>query len=476
MCGLIGYSGGKPADIDKLKLLIAYNEDRGKDSCGLYMSNPSTETKAVDRIQKFLGAAKTVLLPSFSFPNNIEVFIGHTRSKTSGAVVKDNSHPFHYPSPDGSYEIVGAHNGMVVNDEALMEKYGWKNTDWEVDSQLIFKGLAEFDDYRILKDMGWNSYALLWSKIEFIEGKKVETMYAFRKKDRTLFYGFTTDRLDPVQAMYISSTEESLKAIGCFEINPFEEDTLYVLKEGYEDEQIKIKCAPIYRTVTTTPSSSRSQGPASTGTNSRIGDSVSFTDDYEEFIKVDFVRSRYFGDNTNTETIIKRLEESAILNSLTAIDSIHADHDYIDSFVDVDDDDIDDLDNHRIPPSHNAELDLEIENSQERLEIIRATRQVDAKRQAEEDGVVYEDSTIEVIEEDDDEENDLSVVPSMIELVSSIKGRLCSIGEKLERNIHHSDLMHIVDEEVGNIKSLEIQLTIAKEELCSYADNYEQTV
>ena len=342
-----------------------------------------------------------------------------------------------------------------------MEKYEWKNTDWQDDSELIFKGLAEHDDYRILKDMGYRMFALLWVKIEVINGERKETMYAFRKEDRTLFFGFLTTRETENQEMYISSTEESLKAIGCFDIEAFKPDTLYKIEEGYSMDEVAIKCEPLFRTTTTTstPYSGRSMGPANNGTNSSVGNTLQFTDDFEEDVAVEFVRSRFLGDKTDTEELIKRMEAMGVLDSLTDISGLHADHDLIDSFIDTEDLEVKEV----------KEPALVFEDDeaypQARLELARAVIKNEKKRQAEEDGIHYEVDNIEIVEEDDIEETDLGLVPSMIELVSSIRGKLSGIGETLQRNLHRSDLANTVNDQLEELQEVEKHLLEQEENL-----------
>lgn len=434
MCGITGYSGDTGASIYKIKLLLAYNAERGKDSCGMYLNNRRTSTPLEKKIFKFLGDAREKLLPMFVFPNNIETFIGHTRQKTSGVVNVDNSHPFAYKSPDKSYTIVGCHNGVVFNTTELMEKYGWKHTDWDVDSQLIFKGLAE-KGYSILEDMGTDNFALLWSKIVHTEKEKSETIYMFRKKGRPLFYGWDTESGSEVTSMYISSTKESLEAIDCIDVEEVKEDTLYSVKDGVIIDKVKIDCNPL-KTVYTPSTTSYTPPSRSVGFHR----SIPFHEDVYDDVEIKFTKSIFLGDNTNTEDIIKSLESLSTLINLTDIEDIHSDVSVIESFVDTVDDD----------------------DSQTQLELKRVKEGEASAEFNAHNPIVHEADGIEIIDEEDDDDK---TVPYMHELLDLIETQVGKITDTLDRNLHRSDLISTAANTVEELNGLKQYICESKESL-----------
>lgn len=146
MCGIFGTV---KAHHSHNRMLTIFNEDRGSDSVGiLFDGNRVRCDRAATKAIMDRGLTDRVFMA--------DVFLGHTRSKTHGAALKRNAHPFRYGN------IVGAHNGVVSNFFALKFDYKAKFPDRErefkdmdVDSQIIFwllnekgtDGLKELDCY-----------------------------------------------------------------------------------------------------------------------------------------------------------------------------------------------------------------------------------------------------------------------------------------------------------------------------------------
>ncbi len=136
MCGIIGYTGNKPASpilLDGLRLM----EYRGYDSAGIYVPGSGTY-KAVGPVQALADSIPGVLLGTAG--------IGHTRWATHGPPTKKNAHPHH----DQSGRIWLVHNGIIENYAELREELLAKghtfesDTDTEVLAHLIGVAFEEF--------------------------------------------------------------------------------------------------------------------------------------------------------------------------------------------------------------------------------------------------------------------------------------------------------------------------------------------
>jgi len=129
MCGIIGYSGRKPAVpivIQALKCL----EYRGYDSAGIASLYDGSLL-----IRKDAGKVDEVIQKHnlASLPGNVA--IGHTRWATHGAVTQSNAHP----QSDCGGRVAVVHNGIVENNRQLRQeltRMGHKFTS-ETDTEVI---------------------------------------------------------------------------------------------------------------------------------------------------------------------------------------------------------------------------------------------------------------------------------------------------------------------------------------------------
>ncbi|MBQ5991570.1 MAG: glutamine--fructose-6-phosphate transaminase (isomerizing) [Clostridia bacterium] len=145
MCGIVGYTGSKPAApilLEGLKKL----EYRGYDSAGLAVRSGD----ALAEVVKATGKLKNLIemtdegrtMPGFCG-------IGHTRWATHGEPSRANAHPHVSGNATGSgsgpveSDVVGVHNGIIENYEELKQKLlnnGYRfysGTDTEVVIKLV---------------------------------------------------------------------------------------------------------------------------------------------------------------------------------------------------------------------------------------------------------------------------------------------------------------------------------------------------
>ncbi len=158
MCGIVGYTGPKPA----APLLInglAKLEYRGYDSAGLALLIPGRKLQIIKKAGKIhnlvLAVKKAHISPA------ITSGIGHTRWATHGHPTDQNAHPH----TDCSGNIAVVHNGIVENYQKLKKQLQDKGhrfksqTDSEVLAHLMEEGL---------KKHSWRD-AVRWA-LEKIEG------------------------------------------------------------------------------------------------------------------------------------------------------------------------------------------------------------------------------------------------------------------------------------------------------------------
>ncbi len=114
MCGIIGYTGGRPAGqiiLEGLRRL----EYRGYDSAGIALFDGQHElfvARAAGKIDNLVARIEGSLPPAVSG-------IGHTRWATHGAATDMNAHP--HLDPSGRVAVV--HNGIIENFEELRRPF-----------------------------------------------------------------------------------------------------------------------------------------------------------------------------------------------------------------------------------------------------------------------------------------------------------------------------------------------------------------
>jgi hypothetical protein len=231
MCGLIGFSGhkGQKFDVNKVKLLFMYNQERGKDASGFWTPQGGT-VKSVDTASKFLTKDFSKAVPDCSL-------IGHVRSGTAYKTMVSAAHPF-----EGA-NCVLAHNGTLDNTIALAKKYDTTNPG--TDTELLHKIMDSNFSTKILSQIDGTASLLIADKnIKLKKGQENSFLLAFRlNHQRPLFYGMSPE------GMYISSLEESLEAIECTDIKEFSTNTLYTIFEGGIINDLIIPSRPVKSTI-----------------------------------------------------------------------------------------------------------------------------------------------------------------------------------------------------------------------------------
>lgn len=209
-CGIVGFSGKKHCNTDKIALLMLHNSlKRGEDNTGIY----SLETGVIKADKK-----AEVFLSEHKLPKT-NMFIAHVRKSSVGGKAAICSHPYEEEN------IVLAHNGTLQKYYQLATDNGLKALDYHTDSHIL----------AILLDRDSKADPVVYSTLSNYEGaaallftdkRNPGLLYAYRNSERPLFFGYISG------GMYISSMEENLKVIGCHDIKEFSANYLHSIQDG----------------------------------------------------------------------------------------------------------------------------------------------------------------------------------------------------------------------------------------------------
>jgi glucosamine 6-phosphate synthetase-like amidotransferase/phosphosugar isomerase protein len=195
MCGIAGYSLSASSHIDRTlaaQALLAGIAERGADAVG-YAYRRGSSPVAIHKQRSGASALlEQVLLPASATETLI-----HVRDYTKGHPrIEANNHPIRHGA------VVGVHNGIIFNDDELMETHGFERAEPEmtVDSEAIF-ALAEAHRAapRALEQLR-GSMATAW-----LDERRPRTLFLARGVGRPLWIGEGRDEL------FFASTKAALE-------------------------------------------------------------------------------------------------------------------------------------------------------------------------------------------------------------------------------------------------------------------------
>jgi glucosamine 6-phosphate synthetase-like amidotransferase/phosphosugar isomerase protein len=185
MCGIAGYSLSASSEVDRTlaaQALLAGIAERGADAVGYaYRRGISPVT-----IHKQRSGA-SALLEQVQLPASATETLIHVRDYTKGHPrIEANNHPIRHGA------VVGVHNGIIFNDDELMEQHGFERAEPEmtVDSEAIF-ALAEAHEAapRALEQLR-GSMATAW-----LDERRSRTLFLARGVGRPLWIGAGREEL-----------------------------------------------------------------------------------------------------------------------------------------------------------------------------------------------------------------------------------------------------------------------------------------
>jgi glucosamine 6-phosphate synthetase-like amidotransferase/phosphosugar isomerase protein len=195
VCGIAGYSLSASSKVDRTlvaQTLLAAIAERGADAVGYGYRGPDVPLEV--RKQR-TGASE--LLDSVHVPERATEALVHVRDYTKGhPSLAANNHPVQHG------DVVGIHNGIIVNDEELFARHGWRRDESEmtVDSEAIF-ALAEERprDAQALEEL-YGAMATAW-----LDRRAPDEVFVARGVGRPLWLGESTEEI------VFASTREALE-------------------------------------------------------------------------------------------------------------------------------------------------------------------------------------------------------------------------------------------------------------------------
>jgi glucosamine 6-phosphate synthetase-like amidotransferase/phosphosugar isomerase protein len=137
LCGIAGYSLDPESRVERTvaaRALLAGIAERGADAVGY--AHRSTQERVTVYKQR---SGASALLERIFVPGEVSQLLVHVRDYTKGhPSLLANNHPIRHGT------VIGVHNGVIGNDDALFEEHGIERADpgMTVDSEIIF-ALAE---------------------------------------------------------------------------------------------------------------------------------------------------------------------------------------------------------------------------------------------------------------------------------------------------------------------------------------------
>lgn len=197
MCGIAGYSLSPESSVGRTlaaQALLAGISERGADAVG-FAHRASDGTVAVTKLR---GGA-SALLDEIAVPADATQALLHVRDYTKGTPdIEVNNHPVRHGA------VVGVHNGVIENDDALFERYGIERgtPEMTVDSEAIF-ALMELreSDGRALRELR-GTMAAGW-----LDERRPDSVFLARGVSRPLWLGHTQTEL------FFASTRRALAIV-----------------------------------------------------------------------------------------------------------------------------------------------------------------------------------------------------------------------------------------------------------------------
>jgi glucosamine 6-phosphate synthetase-like amidotransferase/phosphosugar isomerase protein len=230
MCGIAGYSLSGSSTVERTlaaQALLAGIAERGADAVGYAHRCPGGPV----RIHKQRSGA-SALLEQVLLPADATEVVVHVRDYTKGHPrIEANNHPIRHGA------VVGVHNGIIFNDDDLMEQHGFERAEplMTVDSEAIFALAEASGGAASALEQLRGSMATAW-----IDERRVGTVFLARGVGRPLWIGAGREEL------FFASTKAALEVVEKFlqvklRKREVAEGTVVVAAEGRELRRERFK-------------------------------------------------------------------------------------------------------------------------------------------------------------------------------------------------------------------------------------------
>jgi glucosamine 6-phosphate synthetase-like amidotransferase/phosphosugar isomerase protein len=230
MCGIAGYSLSGSSTVERTlaaQALLGGIAERGADAVGYAHRCPAG---AVEIHKQRSGAS--ALLEQVLLPADATEVLVHVRDYTKGHPrIEANNHPIRHGA------VVGVHNGIIFNDDELMEQHSFERAEplMTVDSEAIFALAEAFDGAPVALEELNGSMATAW-----IDERRPGTIFLARGIGRPLWIGTAREEL------FFASTKAALEVVEKFlrlklRKREVPEGTVVVAAEGRELSRERFK-------------------------------------------------------------------------------------------------------------------------------------------------------------------------------------------------------------------------------------------
>jgi glucosamine 6-phosphate synthetase-like amidotransferase/phosphosugar isomerase protein len=223
MCGIAGYSLKPEANVGRTlaaQALLAGIAERGADAVGY--AHRSHGGRPI--VHKRRAGAST-LLRELTVPQDASDVLIHVRDYTKGhPTIEANNHPVRHG------QVVGVHNGIIVNDEEIFERHGFEREapEMSVDTAAIFALADAFGSTGSMLEELCGSMASAW-----VDGREPGIVYVARGVARPVWIGTAAE------GIFFASTKHALEVFEYYVRMPLkkeelQEGTLLKIDEGHE--------------------------------------------------------------------------------------------------------------------------------------------------------------------------------------------------------------------------------------------------
>jgi glucosamine 6-phosphate synthetase-like amidotransferase/phosphosugar isomerase protein len=230
MCGIAGYSLSASSQVDRTlaaQALLAGIAERGADAVG-YAYRRGTRKAAIHKQRSGASA----LLEQVVLPTSATEALIHVRDYTKGHPrIEANNHPIRHGA------VVGVHNGIILNDDELMEQHGFERAEPEmtVDSEAIFALAEAHEGAPGALEQLRGSMATAW-----LDERRPGTLFLARGVGRPLWIG--EGREETLFASTKAALEVAERFLGLkLRKRELAEGTLAVVADGEVLEKLRFK-------------------------------------------------------------------------------------------------------------------------------------------------------------------------------------------------------------------------------------------